>query len=122
MNWQMGALMLPVAAHIAAMMLSAAFGGQSVACGDISAIWCGTPFQHIVEYFAEARDLNFFTLITSGIATAWHTLSGVALLDYDVFKAQSYSIWAFIGDGFRIMSGFALLGMTVVGATAIYRR
>lgn len=121
MNWQVGALLLPIVVHIAAMLVNAAFA-EPEACGDIAALWCGSPFESIASSFATDRSFNFFTLGISVISGLWKLLTGLVLLDYDMLKAQEYGAWAALGDGIRIVSGIVLLGITMTGAVSIFRR
>ena len=121
MNWQVGALMFPISVHIAILLFSAAVGAAGD-CPDIAAIWCGSPFEGIASAFSSERDLNFFTLGLSLMSGSLQLLQGLVLLDYDLLKAQEYSLWAAMGDGLRIISGVILLGISITGAMTIFRR
>ena len=120
MTWSLGALLIPVIIHIAALVFNAAVGATSDC--SIAAIWCGSPFEAIMSSFDESKDYNFFTLSLSLMSGALQLMLGLILLDYDVLKSQEYGAFAAVGDGIRIVSGITLLGVTITGAMAIFRR
>lgn len=121
MQWSIGALLFPVVVHIACLLLSASVG-TSESCPGIADIWCGSPFEGIAETFSTERNYNFFTIGLGLMGGTLQLILGLILLDYDVLKAQEYSVWAAVGDGIRIISGVILLGVTITGAMAIFRR